>query len=178
MENLDPMRKVLTIDDMVTEIAMCIPPCDPARLVRIILICKNWQRFLTSPDFLLAYAKRYGRPPFLGYFHSCPSPVSGRQKDRFVHAAAAFPSFSPNISTDSWYALDVRQGRVLQLRTTPDLIVWKPMSGKHFLLPQPPRSYQYQAGAVIYANSPQCRVQIATLSMISVSFLWAVMMSL
>jgi hypothetical protein len=152
---------------MVTEIAVHIPPSDPARLVHVALVCKNWQRLLTSPDFLLAYAKRYGRPPFLGYFHRCPSPVSGRQIDHFVPtAAAALPSFSPDIGIDSWYALDVRQGRVLLLRTTPDLIVWKPMSGEHFLLPQPPRSYQYQAGAVQTTRSAE--IQIATLSMISV----------
>jgi hypothetical protein len=65
MENLDPMRKVLAIDDMVTEIAVRIPPSDPAHLVRVALVCKNWQRLLTSPDFLLVYAKRYGKPPFL-----------------------------------------------------------------------------------------------------------------
>ncbi|XP_002452276.2 uncharacterized protein LOC8064282 [Sorghum bicolor] len=151
------MGKVLAIDDMVVEIALRIPPSDPASLVRAALVSKNWQRLLTSPDFLLAYAERYGRPPFLGYFHSSPSPLSGRQMDRFVPAAAAFPTFSPDIGTDSWYTLDVRQGRVLLLRVTPDLIVWKPMSGEHFLLPRPPRSYQYQAGAVMCANNPQCR---------------------
>ncbi|PUZ55840.1 hypothetical protein GQ55_5G244300 [Panicum hallii var. hallii] len=104
-----------------------IPPSDPARLVSFALACKNWLRVLMSGEFRQAYARRHGRPPF------------------------------PDVGTDSWYALDVRQGRVVLLLNTEDLIVWLPVSGEQFVLPEPPRSYQYCAEAVICADSPECR---------------------
>jgi hypothetical protein len=89
----------------------------------------------------------------VGYFLSCPIP----RQNHFVPTAASFSSFSPDVGTDSWYALDVRQGRVVLLLNTEDLIVWLPFSGEQFVIPEPPRSYQYCAGAVICADSPECR---------------------
>ncbi|CAL5065430.1 unnamed protein product [Urochloa decumbens] len=132
------MEKVASIDEMVTEIAIRVPPSDPARLVNFASVCKRWLGILTKEAFRRAYATRHGRPPFL------------------VPTAPPYPRLSPDVGTDNWYALDARQGRVLLFRNTPDLIVWFPVSGEHFLLPEPPRPYQYHAGAVICADSPHC----------------------
>ncbi|CAO2038129.1 unnamed protein product [Urochloa humidicola] len=139
---------------MLTEIGIRIPPSDPARLVRLALACKRWLRILTSGDFGRAYATRHGRPPLVGYFLS--SPVSG-QVGRFVPSVPPFPRLSPRIGTESWYTLDIRQGRVLLFSPAPALIVWLPVSGEYFRLPHPPRWYQYQAGAVICADDHECR---------------------
>ena len=92
-----PNEKIASMDEMVMEIGIRIPPSDPARLVCFALASKNWLKVLTGEKFRQAYGRRHGRPPFVGYFHSCHSPASG--ENRFVPIAAPSPPFSPNVGT-------------------------------------------------------------------------------
>jgi len=83
------------MNEMVMEIGIRIPPSDPARLVCFALASKNWLKVLTGEKFRQAY----GRPPFVGYFYSCPSPASG--ENRSVPIASPSPLFSASRRTSA-----------------------------------------------------------------------------
>lgn len=148
--------------ELISQIALRLPPSEPQHLVRASLISKTWCRELTGPVFRKAYTLKYPNPPLLGYFSSC--------NPKFVPLCPLSPCRSPARSTATWHILDCRNGTVLVHRTDAQLsaeepyrlLISNPVTGDQELLPLPPCDYQFFAGAIL-CGSPDCgHVQCAS----------------
>ncbi|CAL4889749.1 unnamed protein product [Urochloa decumbens] len=142
------------MDELVEEIALRIPPDDPARLLRAALVCKRWYRVLSDPGFRRRFREFHRTPPMLGFIRNL-GPHS-----TFV----ATPSFRPNRPA-RWNcpAVDARHGRVLlhvavegSERNPLDnpFVVWDPITGDRRELPLLRSSiYPYSWNAAVLCAS-------------------------
>ncbi|GJN10443.1 hypothetical protein PR202_ga28537 [Eleusine coracana subsp. coracana] len=63
----------LTMDDVVEEVLLRLPPADPVSLARATLVCNRWRRIATD-----AYFRRRGTPPpMLSFLCNIKSSVDG-----------------------------------------------------------------------------------------------------
>ncbi|KAF8722127.1 hypothetical protein HU200_022767 [Digitaria exilis] len=103
-------------EELIEEVLICVPPDEPAYLVRAALVCKPWRRVLSDHGFLRRYRVFHRMtPPLLGYLHNLYSrgPIP-----RFVPTTTTTSPFAaapppPLGGCERWRALDCRQGRVL-----------------------------------------------------------------
>ncbi|CAN6218369.1 unnamed protein product [Urochloa humidicola] len=123
------------MDELVEEIALRIPPDDPARLLRAALVCKRWCRVVSDPGFRRRYREFHRTPPMLGFLRNL-GPHS-----TFV----ATPSFRPARAA-RWNcpAVDARHGRALLHAGAQGFgenpfynpfVVWDPITGDRRELP-------------------------------------------
>ncbi|CAD6226982.1 unnamed protein product [Miscanthus lutarioriparius] len=138
-------------DDTIIDVLLRLPPEEPAHLVRASLVCKQWRRVLSHPDFLRLYARLHRTPPLLGFFTLCssdshpglcfvpiPTTAAGARSPSSSVAAAAGGALA--IDHCPWLVLDCLHGRVLpQRRYVADdaraFLVWDPITGDRHELP-------------------------------------------
>ncbi|XP_047067427.1 uncharacterized protein LOC124675394 [Lolium rigidum] len=123
-----------TIADMAPEILLRLPPDDPAYLARAALVCKPWRRLLTSKAFLGRYRAFHRTPPMLGFVLNLKEHSGGMT--RFFPTSTFRPAAPDHPGTS---VLDARHGRVL-LKTAMDelLVVWDPVTGEEWKVPEVP----------------------------------------
>ncbi|GJN02941.1 hypothetical protein PR202_ga20336 [Eleusine coracana subsp. coracana] len=99
MSSTSPRAPPELIPDAVTEVLLCVPPDDPARLVRAAAVCRLWHRILAGPAFRSRYCELHGgRRHVLGFLHN----PAERRLPRFVPTG----SFRPAAADQrNWYAL-------------------------------------------------------------------------
>jgi len=144
-------------DDTIIDVLLRLPPEEPAHLVRASLVCKQWRRVLSHPDFLRLYARIHRTPPLLGIFNLCsshsqshPGPIPCFVPVPTTAAGAGSPSSSSSVAAAAggalamdhcpWLVLDCSHGRVfLQRRYVADdaraFLVWDPITGDWHELP-------------------------------------------
>ncbi|CAN6170659.1 unnamed protein product [Urochloa humidicola] len=130
-----PAAAALTMDELVEEALIRVPPDDPASLVRAALVCKRWCRIIAGASFRHGFRELHPRPPMLGYLYQ------RRVDTDFVPTS----SFRPRRAVcEGWRVLDARHGRVLVLDVEMlcktmkmALIVWDPVTDDQKSLPIP-----------------------------------------
>ncbi|KAJ1287551.1 hypothetical protein BS78_02G018800 [Paspalum vaginatum] len=150
------------MDELIGEILLRLPLCEPASLARAALVCKAWRRTVSDGRFLRRYRDFHGAPPLLGYIRNT------YDRPRLVPTSTAHLPFSmPRHASSSstrmhikrrprWWALDCRHGRLLICHLIGGLsvrfIVWDPITGasKHLKAP-PAHIFSYYAAAVVDA---------------------------
>ncbi|PUZ57183.1 hypothetical protein GQ55_5G412900 [Panicum hallii var. hallii] len=113
------------MEELVEEILLCIPPDEPAHLIRAALVCKDWCRIISDGGFRRRYRRFHRTPPLLGYII-----------EEYITAPKFVPTttFSPPPlpATRSFRAVDCRHGRVLMTDIhgdPPGFIVWDLITG-------------------------------------------------
>ncbi|KAK3140835.1 hypothetical protein QOZ80_5AG0406490 [Eleusine coracana subsp. coracana] len=131
------------MEDAVGEILLCLPPDDPALLLRASLVCKPWRRLLTDPAFLRRYHAFHQTPPLLGFLRNADDYIA-----RFVPTASFLPQ-----TPDHRYC---RHGRVLLYVHGRDYIVWDPITGDEQHVPDADIPLSYFNAAVMCAAGAGC----------------------
>jgi hypothetical protein len=103
------------MDELVEEILLCLPPSDPASLVRAATVCRQWCRIVSAPGFHRGFAERHRAAPMLGFFANLRDADEDDFVTRFVLATPFCPRHADRRGPR---ALDARHSRVL-LSTTP-----------------------------------------------------------
>ncbi|CAL4994025.1 unnamed protein product [Urochloa decumbens] len=123
------------MDELVEEIALRIPPDDPARLLRAALVCKRWWRVISDPGFRRRFREFHRTPPMLGFLRNL-GPHS-----TFVATSSFRPTHAARWNCP---AVDARHGRVLLHVAAQGLgenplgspfVVWDPITGDRRELP-------------------------------------------
>ncbi|CAD6231731.1 unnamed protein product [Miscanthus lutarioriparius] len=154
-----PAPPAALMDELVEEILLRIPPDDPARLLRAVLVCKRWRRIVSDPRFRRRFREFHRTPPMLGFLRN-----HGR--------ASSFVSTSsfraPPADRVNSRAIDARHGRVLlQSRGPSDrkpwedaFHVWDPTTGERrklpVLLPGPVYPWSWNAAVLCAAATEGC----------------------
>ncbi|XP_066395723.1 uncharacterized protein [Miscanthus floridulus] len=138
-------------DDTIIDMLLRLPPEEPVHLVRASLVCKQWRRVLSLPDFLRLYRLHHRNPLLLGFFTLCssdshlgpcfvpiPTMAAGARPPSSSVAAAAGGALA--IDHCPWLVLDCRHGLVLpQRRYMADdahaFLVWDPITSDRHELP-------------------------------------------
>ncbi|KAJ1285749.1 hypothetical protein BS78_03G300800 [Paspalum vaginatum] len=144
------------MEELEEEILLRFPPDDPALLVRATLVCKRWQRIVSSPSFLRRFRELHRTPPMLGFLCNI---AEGDSSAAFVTTVAE--DFCSSVADlGDCHALDARHGRVL-LRcpgSSKDcLLVWDPISDEHRELSLPVLqryTYDWNAAVLCAARGP------------------------
>ncbi|CAM0947518.1 unnamed protein product [Alopecurus aequalis] len=153
-----PSAAALSDDDIVT-VFLRIPPDDPTRLVRASLVCKDWRRILTGPEFCRLYREFHRTPPMLGFV------VSSRPRDigymsRFVPTTGS-TAFRLSAGLDyyprNWRFVDSRHGRILvglvdDYGRPSGYIVWDPITNGRLGVPSPATDPVSWTAAVLCAK--------------------------
>ncbi|KAL6647729.1 hypothetical protein ACP70R_015166 [Stipagrostis hirtigluma subsp. patula] len=134
------------MDDVIEEIILRFPPDDPASLVRTALVCKQWCRLVSGPDFRRRFAEFHRAAPMLGFFCNVIDCGDGAATARFFRNSSC-PSYADHLN---YFALDACHGRVLlhNTRSAPppqgldpcllaavNLVVWDPTTDELRELP-------------------------------------------
>ncbi|XP_066391832.1 uncharacterized protein [Miscanthus floridulus] len=137
------------VDDTIIDVLLRLPPEGPAHLFRASLVCKQWRRVLSHPDFLRLYSRVHRTPPLLGLFNLCSSdshpgpcfvPIPTTAAGSPSSSVAAADGGALAIDHCPWRVLDCRHGRILlQRRYVADdaraFLVWEPITGDRHELP-------------------------------------------
>ncbi|CAN6181000.1 unnamed protein product [Urochloa humidicola] len=150
-----PPPPALTMDELVEEVLIRVPPDDPASLVRAALVCKRWCRTISGFSFRRRFRELHPRPPMLGYLY--------RRRDGTDFVPTS--SFRPRRAIrDGWRVLDARHGRVLVLDVARlcktmgmemPLIVWDPVTDDLQRVPLP-RLPSYAWNAALLCATAGC----------------------
>ncbi|RLN40220.1 hypothetical protein C2845_PM01G42060 [Panicum miliaceum] len=112
------------ISDAVAEILLCLPPSNPAGLVRASAACKPRLRTLSDPAFLRRYRAFHGTPLALGFLRN----PEDRGLARFV-PTSSFRTAAHDHRT--CYVLDYRYVRTLMYDYgSMDFVIWDPITGR------------------------------------------------
>ncbi|VAH97068.1 unnamed protein product [Triticum turgidum subsp. durum] len=121
--------------ELLEEIFLCLPPDEPACLVRASLSSKLWLGLLSGPCFRGRYHDHHGAPPMLGFLRGFWLEGCHRGKKGPVPRFTSTVKFGVRIPDDEWddcdySAWDCRHGRVLlgDARNSA-FLVWDPMTG-------------------------------------------------
>ncbi|KAF7075934.1 hypothetical protein CFC21_080660 [Triticum aestivum] len=123
------------LDELVEEILLCLPPEDPACLLRASVVCKAWSGIASRPGFRRRLHELHGVPPVLVFLHNW--------KDDFIPrfistTASSFSLAAPD--RRAWRAVDCRHGRALffpQGSGGLELLLWEPITGAQQRIPVP-----------------------------------------
>lgn len=149
----------LLIEALIEEILLRFPPDDPASLVRVALVCKQWCRIVGDRGFHRRFGEFHRNPPVLGLLCNYQGKDFFRvDKSRFVPAAPASPHARVVVQRNH-RAVDARHGRVLLRRMIWDdddlldgvFVVWDPVTRKEQQLPTLPRYPDNWNAAVLCA---------------------------
>ncbi|CAM0876603.1 unnamed protein product [Alopecurus aequalis] len=103
-------------DELLEEVFLCLPPDEPALLVRTSLASKFWLGLLTGAAFHGRYREFHGAPPMLGFFY-CRPPYPDSPEKETEPVFLSTTKFSPRVfDHQSWrypMPLDCRHGRVV-----------------------------------------------------------------
>ncbi|RLN30178.1 uncharacterized protein C2845_PM05G18020 [Panicum miliaceum] len=139
--------------DLVSEILLCLPPEDPACLIRASLVCKAWLRLISDGTFLHCYRAFHRAPPLLTFLAN----IRCNSEPRFIPFTAPTPFKQPPAFVCSRHprVMDCRHGRALLFDMWADsegsLSVWDPITGERQVLPEP--DCWYITGAAVLCAS-------------------------
>ncbi|WVZ68549.1 hypothetical protein U9M48_017478 [Paspalum notatum var. saurae] len=135
------------MEELEEEILLRFPPHEPALFVHAMVVCKRWQRIVSSPAFLRRFRELHRTPPMLGFLCNI---AEGNSSAAFVTTVTQ--EFSSGNLGDC-RALDARHGRVLLKcpgSSKNFLLVWDPMTDEHQELSLPVlRRYTYDWNAAV-----------------------------
>ncbi|CAM0947520.1 unnamed protein product [Alopecurus aequalis] len=131
-------------DDDIVNVFLRSPPEHPARLVRASLVCKDWRRILTGPEFCRLYREFHRTPPMIGLFVSSWGPYDMGVISRFIPTTSIRLSVSAGFDYYplNWRFVDSRHGRIL-VGIVDDYvhhrgyIVWDPITNRRWGVPPP-----------------------------------------
>ena len=131
-------------DDLLEEVFFRLPPDEPAYLVYVSAVRKNWRRILADTGFRRRYREFHATPPVLGLF---------QEDTRFVRTSSLLPVlrdyrprwvFAPVV-------LDCRHGRALFTNYRRYLSVFNPLTGHKPRVPFPDNDVRSFSAAVLCA---------------------------
>ncbi|KAL6864747.1 hypothetical protein ACP4OV_015898 [Aristida adscensionis] len=161
-------------EDLVREILHCLPPDDPAALLRAGLVCKRWRRILADPAFRRRHRALHPTPPVIGFILILRG--NAPYASRFVpnNPASGRPAAR---DLPGWLVLDCRHGRALFATQGPGLILWDPLTDEQRRLPRPwalptPGASHFNAAVLCAAAGEGCDHRGCRGGPFRVAFIW------